>query len=104
MLQLCKMHARYIWSPRLLNQGASGRGHVTTVAIFSRDLPSNTYHAADPSSTLPFVSVWSHSSMVVRRRVDVEFSNRLPAKGTTLSGLESAKASCEARQLVVLYH
>ena len=28
--------------------------------------------------------------MVVRRRIDVGFSHRLPAKGTTLSELESA--------------
>ena len=58
--------------------------------MFSRDLSSNSNHAAGPSSTLHFVNVWTYCSTVVRRRSDVGFSNRLLTKGTALFEPESA--------------
>ena len=65
-------------------------GRVPESYKVSRDLPSKLNHVAGPSSTVPFVNVWTYCSTVVRRRIDVGFSHQLPAKGTTLSELESA--------------
>ena len=68
---------------------SSSDRHTSLQALYSgRDLLSNPNHAAGASST--FVNVWTHSSMVVCRRIDVGYPHRLPAKGTTLSGLKSA--------------
>ncbi len=45
-------------------------------AIFSKDLPCNLNHAAGPSSTSPFVNIWTHYSTVVRRRYNFLIGSR----------------------------